>query len=390
MLLHHSLQDVIDGVREFTRPHPGKDVGKLQLPTLTGIQDYEKYSFQLYAVLEGIGICDIVKEMVKSKSENRQYMRVSKEADRTEGLGDDIVYVFQTRVGTHSWEPRRLNRRQAGELVLLGPQIISGKNFAHSIDLVFKNGVKFLPEIIAVWDQHYGQTTTSNEMENVIRFFSGKKDKSNTMGDFVAQKFALANRLKSSYFTNDAVFQRAMATAILMNLPERYAQISSEIRANPPGEFREIERRLIDFDQVLAQDRTSEIPGKSYHSNARSSPTPHTPGPDIVSDLEKLRLQKEKIRHLETKLAGHKQKAKMAVSKQSEAMVNLSKQTPHATSFAPSSSAYPPITCFRCGKLGHRSSECRTNMKGFGYGKGGIPKKGAGKGGKKGGKGGPC
>ena len=175
MLLHHSLQDVIDGVREFTRPHPGKDVGKLQLPTLTGIQDYEKYSFQLYAVLEGIGICDIVKEMVKSKSENRQYMRVSKEADRTEGLGDDIVYVFQTRVGTHSWEPRRLNRRQAGELVLLGPQIISGKNFAHSIDLVFKNGVKFLPEIIAVWDQHYGQTTTSNEMENVIRFFSGKR-----------------------------------------------------------------------------------------------------------------------------------------------------------------------------------------------------------------------
>ena len=63
------------------------------------------------------------------------------------------------------------------------------------------------------------------------------------------------------------VFEGQMSTVLLTLLPSHFDGVANEIRANPPGDWRKIESRLLDFDKVASLEKR-EVQGRVYTAEA--------------------------------------------------------------------------------------------------------------------------
>ena len=245
----------------------------------------------------------------------------------------------------------------------MGIQLKSGKSNPHSEDLLYKNRAKLIPETLLSLDKHYGKNKTADKMSVVASFFHEKKESSTPMSDFVAQKFHNATKLRDSYLSTDRDFEEGMATAILMNLPDKYAHISTEIRANLPGSWRAIEARLLDFERMLSSEKKQEISGKSYVSqskdgeegDAREKPNsqaknpPQNPKSQSKQD-EKINDQKAQINAITSKITALKgDSGKGAKGKWKDMSFKKGGSFSHHDS--------RPL-CWNCNKKGHTRGEC--------------------------------
>ena len=133
------------------------------------------------------------------------------EDSRAKGRGEDNKYIFQTSGGGLSWEDVSLSRHQAWLLLCAGQRVLQFEQlFEPARELGEKHGSHFLPELISLWEHNFGKKKTTDWMSLSVEFFSRRKRRGESVGEFCADKIHMATKLREDLFTTDAVFEKAV------------------------------------------------------------------------------------------------------------------------------------------------------------------------------------
>ena len=372
-MLHASLLPIIEELRIFNLANDCKDAGRLNPPEFKK-EHFEKWRFDVDTILEATSLSNIVNDMMNIPVGPfpRIFRLKPNVAQRIRGGVNNREYIFEMSINNGvNWIDKPLSKKQISMFLTIGIAMKNGKMHEHAENLLFQNSARLIPEILMALDRHYGRNITAATMSVIVDFYKEKKDSTIKMSDFVAKKYHQATKLRNSQFPTDLQFENAMATAILMNLNDKYAQIASEIRANLPNSWRIIEERLLDYERMLSSEKKTEIHGKVYsaksvsennvNSNANGGSSKKKQGSVNSKQINKIKNQQEALKALHEKVAiltgtntkGTKGKAKPG---------NFSGKNSFSSSNLPE--------CWNCGKKGHINRDCWAKGKGKGTGKG--------------------
>jgi Tfp pilus assembly major pilin PilA len=372
-MLHASLLPIIDALRNFNNAYECKDAGRLNPPEFKK-DHFEKWRFDVDTLLEATSLSNIVNDMMNIPvGPIPRIFRLKTNVNQRERGGvNNRVYIFEMSIDNGvTWIEKPLSKKQVAQFLAISITMKTGKMHEHAEDLLFKNGARLIPEILMALDRHYGRNKTADTMTVIIDFYKDKKDSTIKMSDFIAKKYHQATKLRMSQFPTDLQFENAMATAILMNLNDKYAQIASEIRANLPNSWRIIEERLLDYERMLSSEKKTEIHGKIYsaktdsegnlNSNANGGSSKKKQGSENSKQTNKIKNQQEALKALSDKVA---------VLTATNVKSTKGKGKPGNFSGKNSNFSSNLPECWNCGKKGHINRDCWAKGKGKGTGKG--------------------
>ena len=174
-MLHASLDPVIEALRAFSLVNPCKDAGKMASPEFKA-DHFEKWKFDIEAVLEASNILHVVKQMIESEGGKRIFPLKPIENARTVGPVANRQYVYESSDDSGvTWVNTRLNKKQIGDFLLIGIQLKAGKLNPHADDLLYKNRAKLIPEILMIFEKHYGKNKTADKMSVVLQFSTKRR-----------------------------------------------------------------------------------------------------------------------------------------------------------------------------------------------------------------------
>ena len=117
-------------------------------------------------------------------------------------------------------------------------------------------------------------------------FDSGKWDsKKEDLQMWIAGKFALVLRIEK--LVPKSTVEDNMRLAILNNLPEHFAGLANELRANPPENWQAIASRLEDFDKARSQRPEQEQQAKTFATELKTANEKVTKMQKQIGSLEK-------------------------------------------------------------------------------------------------------
>ena len=277
MVVSETLKIVHEGLVLFAGQWQTES--KLPIPTIYDDKEgYDKFVYTMESTLQSIGLLDQVNRMVDS-GPNRANLEFRMDANPFRGLVVMKTFHYQSRVRVlppataNSWENHQMTRCQVGFLVQAGTKFLNNTNSPIADNLVTQNNVSFLPEILEILKTNFGRQVSESGFTIMQQLMTEPMDQSKlTIGEYVGTKMKKAEKLRQQFLNTPELYADALKTSILVGLPSKYSQLTTQLRADPKVGWREIEERVKQWDDYMSKSEKSEKIGNIFHAKNRKKP----------------------------------------------------------------------------------------------------------------------
>ena len=277
-LSHPRNAQTVEEIAEFGR----RLLGKVKLPPyhVENVKDKESYQGFIFSFRELVKQWNLTDFFEAFNGLPNTHEIVRRFYLQPEGVEQGCRYRIVPRngAGVSDINPPwvDLSQTQAYFFSQLGG-IVMGKMQEPAKTLARKASASGILQILDHLKRTYDVSTDAEEMELHNRFQNGKyNSKTQDLRSWILDKFSVAERLRSTRFANDEQFERAMRSAILLNLPGHFSTIASQVKNDLPVGWERTMERLVDWETTVGLSSKEEKEGRVYQLSP-AVPPQHDP-----------------------------------------------------------------------------------------------------------------
>ena len=235
---------------------------KFAVNDLSSKDEYKAWRYKISMGLFAAGLLDFVTELIK----NGKCLERTLPAD----CFGPLTYHQQ---GQPFGQNGTLTERQVVDFVGVGSAVqaaLKGK----AIEYVMESGCKNIVEVLTVLDENWGQVTSVDRYALQQEFWGIKWNPNKiSLSDWILQKHSIGTRIPDLMPPGD-ILTSNMLQVMLNSMPERFAGICSDVRSKPPSDWKDVQKKLIDFDKAW-QYQKSEPSGTTLRATTDNEANVH-------------------------------------------------------------------------------------------------------------------
>jgi hypothetical protein len=235
-----------------------RNKNKWVLNELASKDDYKSWRYKLARELFESGLAEFVEALCKNP----------KAFERMPG-GSCYGDLKYREWGATSGRVGYPSPKQVVDFVTLG-QAVRASLRGKAMEYAMESSAKNLIDVMRVLDEQWGEVSAVDEHALHEEFLTIKWDPSKiSLGDWILQKHSIASRIPG-IIPPGKVLNRHMLQVMTSRLPDRFGPLCGDIRCKPPSDWREAQKRLVDFEKATQMAKI-EPSGATFTAKANWS-----------------------------------------------------------------------------------------------------------------------